>query len=277
MTSSSVRVVPEHMAGVFPDFLIQQYVEEKNMLITENFDKRCLKQACYELRASNTYFDVSDNHKKYVLDEEGSFILLKPKQKIVIMTYESLKLPDNVIGRVMTKGSLFTVGIAAINTCADPGFQGKLGIVFHNNSNNYIKLSIHQPIAKIEFSKIFHPVSNPYSGQHGFETEIWPVKNQLILSKDEIRKDARIKSEIDEIELSHGKGVGSAFRNVLVLKRRMFIAAAMYFIFNFLLLGIALYFMEDADKVLTPLISVLIGLGSNILFAILTFAIKIKK
>src|SRR5690625_5182082 len=168
-------------------------------LIVEEYEEKNVKQACYELRASNIYYDVTTSDIKITV-EENNYILIKPKQLVVIITKEKIELPADMLGRILTKGKLFSVGLLPVNTYADPGFSGNLGIVFSNLSNNYIKIKPKEAIAKIEFCKLEHPVEKPYTGQHGYETGIWPIPKDLILTKEEIMSDERIKSLPDEIE-----------------------------------------------------------------------------
>ena len=166
------------------------------------------------MRSSNIYYDLSDNNKKYELQAD-EYILIKPKQLVVIITYESLSLPKDILGRILTKGSLFSLGLIPVNTYADPGFYGRLGIVFNNLSNNYIKINIHESIAKIEFSKLQEEVEGDYKGQHGYETQIWPIKTDNILTDEEIEKQlTRIKDSTDELELSYGKTMSNVIGRV---------------------------------------------------------------
>ena len=109
-------------------------------------------------------------NNRYVL-KEGYNLLLKPKQTLVVITMESLRLPANVLGRILTKGVLFSIGILPVNTYADPGFSGRLGLVLHNLSNSYIRITPGDPIAKIEFSRLQNAVHRPYEGQHGYQTK----------------------------------------------------------------------------------------------------------
>ena len=76
-----------------------------------------------------------------------------------------------------------------VNTYADPGFQGNLGIILHNNSINYLKIKEDELIAKIEFSALQHPVQKRYNGQHGYKTKIWPIPVEYSLTNDEIKSD----------------------------------------------------------------------------------------
>ena len=78
-------------------------------------DRKCIKQACYELRASNIYYlPIESDTKKEVLHE--GFILLRPRQLVVIITQETLDIPNDILGRILTKGSFFSLGINAVNT-----------------------------------------------------------------------------------------------------------------------------------------------------------------
>src|SRR4051812_16795201 len=87
-------------------------------LITSEFEEGCIRQACYELRASDTFWDLTlaDEDKRLV---QGDGFLLGPKRSVVCITKESLSLPSDVLGRVLTKGQLFSIGILPVNTYAD--------------------------------------------------------------------------------------------------------------------------------------------------------------
>lgn len=234
-------------------------------LIVENYKERNVKQACYELRASNIYYDVTVSDRKIeVADNE--FILIKPKQLVVIMTFETLDLSNDILGRILTKGKLFSVGLLPVNTYADPGFSGKLGIVFSNLSNNYLKIKPKDEIAKIEFCKLEHPVERPYSGQHGYETGIWPIPTDLILTSDEIKNDQRIKSVPEEIQLAHGKDISKVIDRVYKFERKLILASIVYLMFTMILI----LALQGTDWI-TNTTSILLGVISNIFFTFITW------
>lgn len=233
--------------------------------LIEDYEERNIKQACYELRASNIYYDLNNPDRRLEVTD-NSYILIKPKQLVVIMTLESLNMPSDILGRILTKGKLFSIGLLPVNTYADPGFRGKLGIVFSNLSNNYLKIRPREPIAKIEFCKLENHVSLPYSGQHGYQTEIWPIPKEMILSDEEVKNDERIKEISEEIVLSHGKNIGRVVDRINKYERKLILAAAMYFIFTIILIvGLI------ETNWITPLVSILLGVISNIFFTILTW------
>lgn len=259
--------------GTLTDNDIRQAID-KDKLISE-YDETCIKQACYELRASNIYYLPEEGNTQIKLTSE-EYILLKPHSIVVIITIESIKLPDDMLGRILTKGSLFSLGISAVNTYADPGFQGRLGIVFQNHSNQYLKINQGAQIAKMEFAKLHQKVKSPYHGQHGYDTEIWPLKKELILRDEEIKDDKRIKGYLEEIDNSYGPKMGYVIRRVLILEKRMLIASVLYFLFTFIILGVCFYNKDGIEGVITPLASVLVGVGSNILYGIVMFMIGNK-
>lgn len=207
------------MAGTLTDAEIIDRCSN-GQLITESFKPENIKQACYELRASNTYYEVYNNNKRHDVTN-NQYILLKPKECLVLITKERLELPRNILGRILTKGKLFSIGISAVNTYADPGFQGRLGIVLINLSNSYLKIIEGQAIAKIEFSELDHDVTRPYTGQHGYETEIWPVPVEMKLSPKEIASDPRILSDVEEIRISHGDTMAKYMKTVFLYERRI--------------------------------------------------------
>lgn len=183
------------------------------LLISENFDPGCVRQACYELRAGDIYYDLGAGKARRSAAEFG-YILVKPRQLTVVITKESLEIPSDILGRILTKGRLFSVGILPVNTYADPGFQGRLGIVLYNATANFLRIRSGEAIAKIEFSKLAERVERPYVGQHGYQSEIWPIPEDVILSESELRKDARVEPPAVELERAYGPEIGKAHRHM---------------------------------------------------------------
>lgn len=83
-------------------------------------------------------------------------------------------------------------GLSAVATYADPGFHGRIGIVTQNISDKYILLPELEHIAKVDFTILETPASRPYRGQHGFETEIWPIKHHLQRTREQLAHDPRL-------------------------------------------------------------------------------------
>ncbi|UOQ90160.1 hypothetical protein MUN74_04375 [Agromyces endophyticus] len=245
---------------------------ESGLLITSEFAPERVKQACYELRASDIFYDLDEPDRRHVA-ALGDTILMKPKQMIVFITMESLDLPDDYFGRVMSKGQLFSLGLVPVNTFADPGFVGRLGIVMINASNEYLAIPPGTAIAKIEFVKLDEPVARPYSGQHGYETEIWPIANSFKLSKSEIKKDPRVGDTVSELTRAYGDDFGRVTTRVFRYERRLLIASAL-----FVLLSMAVVLAIGDESIEDNWLAVVIGVLSNVLFQlILWFGLNLRR
>lgn len=172
-------------------------------LITEEFDRASIKQACYELRASEIFYETSvEREDKRVTAREG--YVLRPHSYVTVIVKERIALPANVMARILTKGQLFSLGIMPVSTYADPGFTGRLGITLNNASHRHILIKPGQPIAKIEFSILPRTVARPYTGQHGYETAIWPMPVHLYADNEALRKAGIAPDHYDEIARSYG-------------------------------------------------------------------------
>lgn len=258
------EILGEFTTGTLNDSNIIELCEKHNLLIEKNYEKDKVKQCCYELRAGVKYIILSRDEESQSCSmdtDKEDYILIKPHNQVVIITEEKLNIPDNIVGRIMTKGKLFSVGLIPVNTYADPGFKGQLGIVFSNISNNYIKINHLDSIAKIEFSKIIKPVNRSYSGQHGYETGIWPIPNSNILSKDEIKNNPKIfDSELDELESIYGKLIGTQFKKVYKYQRGVMVAFTAYVIIILLL-----FIFIDGGSI-SHVMNIIIGIITNIIW-----------
>jgi dCTP deaminase len=162
--------------GVLVDFEIKKLCQA-GILITKNYDEKFIKQTCYEIRAGEiawyTYKREPPFRKVSIKNQGG--VYLPPKGYVTIITMEELEFPVDCIGRIMTKGQLFSIGISAVNTYVDPGFSGPLGITLMNHSSKPIFIPVGEPIAKIEFTKLTKAVGDPYKGRHLQGGDLWPI------------------------------------------------------------------------------------------------------
>lgn len=168
--------------------------EVSNGRLIKNGDLRQLTGACYELRMGNVYYDLTESDRPIEV-AHGQGILIKPGHRVVLITHEELDVPDDILARVVSKGSLFSIGLSPVATYADPGFSGQMGIVTQNISDRYILLPQLESIAKADFTKLSGNVNHPYRGQHGYQTQIWPIKHHLQKSHAEVADDPRVDSE----------------------------------------------------------------------------------
>ena len=239
-------------------------------LIVDEFDKAFVKQACYELRASSIFYEVqSPAENKRIVLEAGSGYLLRPHSYVVSIVRERIRLPANVLGRILVKGRLFSIGILPINTYADPGFEGRLGITLYNASHRYIFLEPGEPIAKIEFSVLPKPVNRPYSGQHGYEYRDLASRGSHVYRAEPIRALQKESAQSNRnSSISHGPIISRLARQLRfyrygVWMQLLFIAVG--FVIIFALYGQLSFFG-----------SVSIGIISNLLTTLLVNIISDK-
>lgn len=165
--------------------------------LVRNADVTGLAGACYELRMGNVYYDLSEDAKRFEVGA-GEKVLIKPGHRVVLITAEDVDIPTDMLVRIVSKGSLFSIGLSPVATYADPGFSGNLGIVTENVSDKYIELPQDTAIAKADFTRLSGPATKAYIGQHGFQAGIWPIKAHLQRTHSEVRDDPRVNSERDE-------------------------------------------------------------------------------
>lgn len=262
-------------AGTLTDRMINGLCKN-NLLIIDNFESKNIKQACYELRASDIYYCPLTSDVRQPASQSG-YILIKPKQLVIIIAQEELCLPPDIMARILTKGKLFSIGLSAVNTYADSGFEGRLGIVFINMSNNYLKITPGESIAKIEFCKLTEPVIKPYKGQHGYDSKMWPLPKELIATPEELSIDARVYGAVEEATLSYGEGIGEFVRRVFVFERRLFLFSIAYFLFTMMIL-IFLYTREtDVSKLSEQIIAAGVGVAASLIASTIVYWATIKR
>lgn len=175
----------------------------KGLLICEGFDPTQVKQSCYELRVGKIAYFLSrpETERKQVINEERPLII-RPSEVVTIITLEKISLPEFILGRIISKGQLFSIGLSPVITYADPGFEGNLGITFINHSKKNIQFRTSESISKIEFERLGKPVKLPYKGRHNYAADLWPIDaskfepNRKIGDK-EIKSDDLFKSDVN--------------------------------------------------------------------------------
>jgi len=119
--------------------------------------------------------DMSLLTERETLDELKPFIL-HPGEFILGATFESVGIPDNIVGRLDGKSSLGRLGLIVHSTAGfvDPGFEGTITLELTNISNLPITLYSMMPVSQISFMYLSTPADKPYGGdkskyqgQHG--------------------------------------------------------------------------------------------------------------
>lgn len=216
------------------DKTILKMMKSKNLI--DGGDESCIGSACYELRMGNVYYDLTENDKRIEL-KYNEKVIIKPGHRVVLITKESLNVPDNIVARVTSKGSLFSIGLSAVSTSADPGFSGQIGIVTQNFSDKYIEIPQNESIAKVDFSLLDEDSNKPYRGQHGFQTKVWPIKSQFQKTHKDLQGDDRVESEDIEAHKVLPKIISDSLRKIECQQKKINVGLVLFFLINLMLLA----------------------------------------
>ena len=207
----------------------------RNQGLITPFHQSGLGGASYELRCSSIYYDLTEGGIKIDAKPYGNKIIIKPKHTIVIITEESLKIPSDLTAHIISKGSLFSIGLSPVSTYADPGFTGQLGLVTTNTSEKYIVLDTEQSVAKIHFTQLSSNSTVAYTGQHGYQTRLWPIRTDLQKIHAEVKNDKRVKTEEAEATAILPMHITLALKNIRAQNTKILAAIAVAFLLNALL------------------------------------------
>jgi dCTP deaminase len=232
---------------------IEQYIANGNLV--RGGSNAQIGPACYELRMGGVYYDLTEGDRRIDATATGT-ILIKPGHRVVLITMEELVIPHNFIARVSSKGSLFSIGLTPVSTYADPGFSGNLGIVTQNQSDKFIEIPIGEPIAKVDFSLLSNPSRQPYRGQHGFQTQVWPIKRHLQKTYADLQGDSRVESEVAESYKILPRAVANVLKRVQSKQRIVDWAIFVAVLMNALVLAaVSTNFFDTAISLVINLIS----------------------
>jgi dCTP deaminase len=133
--------------GVLLSDKIEHYCSGNYKLI-DPFDKECLRPAGYDLRVGR-YYAIRGVRTKIDL---GQSFVIEPYQVAVIQTWETLNLPEFLIGRWNIRVSLAYLGLLWVGGAqVDPGFRGRLSCPIYNLSTQSVELKCGDKLAMIDF------------------------------------------------------------------------------------------------------------------------------
>lgn len=199
------------------------------------FNPKNLGGASYELTCSSIYYDLTEGTTLIDSKSHKGTIIIKPKHTVAIITKESLSIPYNLAAHIISKGSLFSIGLAPVSTYADPGFIGQLGLVTTNNSDKYIVLAEDEAIAKIHFTELTSDATINYKGQHGFQSKLWPIRTDLQKNHTAVKHDKRVRSEEEEAMAILPTHTSIALKEIARQNNTILIVIAVAFSLNALL------------------------------------------
>lgn len=106
---------------------------------------------------------IDDAMEALQINEDRQFVI-HPGEFALGMTYETIGVADDMVGRLEGKSSLGRIGLIIHATAGylDPGNKLKMTLELHNISGLPIKLYYKMPIAQMSFTPLSSPAEHPY-------------------------------------------------------------------------------------------------------------------
>ncbi len=147
---------------ILVDFEIKHFVDQLNLI--GNFKESGLRNCRYNLRAGRAF--ASGTGDEIIVEQTGTqesqkIWKIEPSETLMILTAESLQMPDDCMASYGQLHRLARQGLLLVNSSiVEPGYQGALSCYFVNMSNNTITLCPGDEIAKLCFHKLSSKIGN---------------------------------------------------------------------------------------------------------------------
>jgi dCTP deaminase len=124
----------------------------------------------------------------YIPDGEAFF--LHPGELALAVTYESVTLPDNIVGWLDGRSSLARLGLMVHVTAhrIDPGWSGQIVLEFYNSGKLPLALRPKMKIAALNFETMSSSALRPYNKRDDakYKDQVGAVASRI--SQDESQK-----------------------------------------------------------------------------------------
>lgn len=116
-----------------------------------------------------THFDKSNNHFFEVVElEQGQYFDLLPHEHILVSTFESIKVPNNLMAVLYPRSSTNRKGLSLdLTGIIDSGYEGQLVLPIRNNTHSQtVRLYPGERMCQIVFEELTEEVSARKSKYH---------------------------------------------------------------------------------------------------------------
>lgn len=201
-------VLPDDVAsapGLLADFQIIKAIKDHNLLIAyndlrgrSNWEEIQVRHASFALTiADHKYKSLrfTDANRVQLIQEapHGGVIVIPPGAIMLLYSSEIVRIPKDVSCRATVVGTIFSAGLVAEHTFADPGYDGRLGFTVVNVSPRTIPIACGEPLARLEFNRLAKPVHHPHPGEDEKKEDL----KRTVLPQEDVDDSG----EIDEILL----------------------------------------------------------------------------
>jgi dCTP deaminase len=165
---------------------IEQYLDEDKIIITPKPDKSMISGVSVDIRLGNEFRVFQDHTAPYIdlsgpkadvqkamstvmsdeiYIEDSDAFFLHPGELALAVTYESVTLPDNIVGWLDGRSSLARLGLMVHVTAhrIDPGWSGQIVLEFYNSGKLPLALRPKMKIAALNFETMSSSAARPYN------------------------------------------------------------------------------------------------------------------
>lgn len=165
---------------------IKQQIADKKIEITPDIVEGAIAGISVDLRLDHrfrvfsnnsvTHLDLSGDKlelqrnidrimSKEICIEGDDALFIHPGELILGATYESVKVPDDLVGWLDGRSSLARLGLMVHVTAGrvDPGWEGQIVLEFYNNGKLPLALRPQMVICAMSFEMLSSPAQMPYN------------------------------------------------------------------------------------------------------------------
>ncbi len=194
--------------AILSDVDIKKCLKDGKIVIDPIKDEKQIQPSSVDLRIGNEFkgfkiitkpyidpFDDTDLESymtSFHINKEEPFII-HPGEFTLATTYETVKLPDDIVARVEGRSSMGRLGITMHVTAGyiDPGFEGKITLEISNIGKMPVALYPGQRVCQIVFETMTSPSLKPY----GHEDRDSKYMGQTGPQVSKIKEDFDIKNK----------------------------------------------------------------------------------
>lgn len=248
---------------VIIDRQIAERVDRDNLI--ESFDKNCLTNIGYDLRAKKFFVGSSGEERVTLLPNESAFV-----ESVEIIT-----MPKDLLGRVALKNSRIRLGLSLDAPLYQPGHKTRIYFRVTNVSADSITLYSGEKYAMIVFEQLKGEPDYPYEGVFRDEFDYRGLGDYKDVYKHQHRELEKKADDIKSMESSIYTNVLAilaifmalfSFLSINVTLAANSATMGQYLIFNALLLGGISFLVALLSTILKPRRINLLFWGSAVVF-----------
>ncbi len=192
--------------AILSDIDIKKYLDDGKIVIDPITDIKQIQPSSVDLRIGNEFKGFTITSKPFIdprdntdlesymnsfTIEEGEPFIIHPGEFTLATTFETVKLPADIVARVEGRSSMGRLGVTMHVTAGyiDPGFEGKITLEISNIGKMPVALYPGQRVCQIVFETMTSPSVKPY----GHEDRDSKYMNQTGPQVSKIKQDFDLK------------------------------------------------------------------------------------